>query len=184
MCWVGFKEDRHISKGDVKVFKMVLKEPQSWACLHDENVVQYFSPFYWGTYHIGETTRIEGIIPKIEKRKNCFGDDYELYKITEGIHCYSMDCGFEEVSNDIRVYTTKNPPGWGGKDWSLTLNYYHKEDVKCKNSCTLTILECTIPVGVVYWENSKGEIVAERLRIDRESPLTKWHTTKYQNPSL
>lgn len=183
MCWVGFKEDRHISKGDVKVFKMVLKEPQSWACLHDENVVQYFSPFYWGTYHIGETTRIEGIIPKIEKRKNCFGDDYELYKITEGIHCYSMDCGFEEVSNDIRVYTTKNPPGWGGKDWSLTLNYYRKEDVKRKNSCTLTMLECTIPVGVVYWENSKGEIVAERLRIDRESPLTKWHTTKYQNPS-
>lgn len=183
MCWVGFKEDRHISKGDVKVFKMVLKEPQSWACLHDENVVQYFSPFYWGTYHVGETTRIEGIIPKIEKRKNCFGDDYELYKITEGIHCYSMDCGFEEVSNDIRVYTTKNPPGWGGKDWSLTLNYYHKKDVKRKNSCTLTILECTIPVGVVYWENSKGEIVAERLRIDRESPLTKWHTTKYQNPS-
>ena len=149
MCWVGFKDDRHISKGDVKVFKMVLKEPQSWACLHDENVVQYFSPFFWGTYHIGETTRIEGIIPKIEKRKNCFGDDYELYKITKGIHCYSMDCGFEEVSNDIRVYTTKNPPGWGGKDWSLTLNYYHKEDVKRKNSCTLTILECTIPVGVV-----------------------------------
>jgi hypothetical protein len=172
MCWVGLKEDRHISKGDVKVFKMVLREPKSWSWLHKEYQIQYFSPFYWGTYHIGETTRIEGIIPKIEKRKNCFGDDYDLYKITEGIHCYSMDCGFEEVSRDIRVYTTKNPPGWGGKDWSLTLNYYHKNDTKRENVCEIAMLECTIPAGTVYWENSKGEIVAERLRIEREIPIT------------
>ena len=144
MCWFGFAFNRKIAKEDITCKKVVN---------YDKAKDRYF-PYYRTsecTYGIGYTYSSPWLhLKKIGRKKNTKG----LYKICEGLHCYSYRKDFEYHKLDGIVTTV------GGREVRFTpLNKIHP--------IYPVVIECTIPKGTIYYENFDGEILTERLRFNR-----------------
>lgn len=149
MCWHGILENKKIATEDVKCYKIVLRfVDEPYLC---------FRPYF--RY---KNTPMEYEIGKTYHDKICL----EITKYTghvtihKGIHCYDSSvciCSFYgdygkqyEVSN-LLLCTTFSKIG----------TFFSRSD------CEAVLVECTIPKGTLYYVNDEGEIVTEKLIINK-----------------
>ena len=154
MCWFGYITDRHVAKEDMKVFKMLYREPDSFKNFDKDFVRTYKPPYYTGAYKLGEMREVNGLgIFPTPKPYDWYWSECEKlkkYKIEEGLHCYSLDkckCVWDA------------PYGRIINGMKGMIQHYPREDFKG----VLRKVLCVIPKGTVYWENQYGEIVTEKL---------------------
>jgi len=157
MCWFGYITDRHVVKEDMKVFKMLYREEDSWKNFDKDFVRTYKPPFYGGIYKLGEMREVNGL--GIFPTPNLYDySEYEKpkkYKIEEGLHCYSLEkCKRTWDALHVKIINKSN---LFAKE--IILQTYPREGY---NIIVKTVL-CIIPKGTVYWENQYGEIVTEKL---------------------
>lgn len=134
------------------------------------------------------TTRDGGILPyymsgvtdlRYEKGKTYHQEHplkIVLGKIYAGYHSYSAKKCHYEVNIENHFYRmTKGPFGipkaipsrvsvYGPKNIELDLYKVHNVFQHYFSGCA--ILDCVIPKGTVYYENTRGEIVSEVIRVD------------------
>ena len=157
MCWYGHWKNEHIAKDDIRVFKILYREPKNWAWLNPKYVITYTPPFFHAYYEIGKE-KSETIIPR----------ELEIYSlfqlsIERGIHCYSREnCKWKYEAPNINVYYGTDRLASYRNEKGL----HNTADFK-----TVVVMQCVIPAGTRYWENDKGEIVTEKIIPEREL----WH---------
>jgi hypothetical protein len=145
MCWHGKLENRKIATEDLKCYKIVLKfsyEP-------------FFRPYYRCNkspiiYEVGKT--YYGVICPAKVI-----EDTDLITIHEGIHCYDLSvliCKFYKDKYEVKYLL---PHGV-----FLNLGTFSS-----RTYCKAVLMECTIPKGTIYYMNDKGEIVTEKLIINK-----------------
>ena len=157
MCWYGHWKNEHIAKDDIRVFKILYREPKNWGWLNPKYVITYTPPFFHAYYEI-DKEKSETIIP----REGGIYSSFQL-SIERGIHCYSCEnCKWIEEAPNINVYC-------GNSRLASYRNEKGHHDIP--NLKTVVVMQCVIPAGTRYWENDKGEIVTEKIIPEREL----WH---------
>lgn len=172
MCWEATSIESkimHSAKDDMSVYKIGF-----YSSKLDGAVPYYMYHVFNRAYKEGETYSLRDKLTSITRvqKKNC-----ERVIINEGFHSYnpkktytkwSKICCYNEFSEQISDF------------YIMCVEYkYNIDDRECvgmldtyspKTHC-LMLLECTIPKGTHYYENEKGEIVSEKIRIDKIKPL-------------
>ena len=152
MCWNGKVDDWHIVKGSKKVYKVLSRKPKSWAWYDKDFVIKYRSPFmgFWYLKDKEYSKKIEVY------HKMPLSDKIEIYS---GIHAYSMEnCKIVRQPYYIEMLTVVDSSG-------NTITRYNNTVYELEQT---VVVECTIPEGTTYYENERGEIVTEKLIINRE----------------
>ena len=145
MCWNGILKNRKIATEDLKCYKIVSKF----------NYEPFFRPYFRCNdspmiYEVGKT-----YYSKICPTKAM--EDTGLITIHEGIHCYDLSvhiCKFHRDKYEVRYLL---PYGEFLKIGAFSSRTY----------CKAVLMECTIPKGTLYYMNDKGEIVTEKLIINK-----------------
>lgn len=144
MCWIGNESDIKVAKEDVKVVKLFYANMKTWAALDRKFVRKLYSAVYWSEYRAGEEYHAY-IDPHVYTDK---------VVINQGIHSYSYDTVFGRTEkNTLKAYTKAGFP---------IFSYYPRREC---GSTSWVVYTCIIPAGTVYYENKRGEIVSERLKI-------------------
>ena len=143
MCWHGILKNRKIATEDLKCYKIVLKF----------NYEPFFRPYFRCNdspmiYEVGET-----YYGKICPSKAM--EDTDLITIHEGIHCY--DLSVHIFYKDKYEVSYLLPCGIFLKIGTFL----------SRTDCKAVLVECTIPKGTLYYINDKGEIVTEKLIINK-----------------
>lgn len=129
--------------------------------LYKKDCNTYEAPFYYKAYKLGEkygvfnisVTEYPGYASMITLIKD------KRVKITYGIHCYSSKkCHMQRKTSAMSCV--------GQSGVQLEWFEFYKHDGWSK--MPVKVLECVIPAGSEYWENSEGEIVTNCLIISRE----------------
>ena len=157
MCWYGHWKNEHIAKDDIRVFKILYREPKNGPWISPKYLITYTPPFFYAHYEIGKE-KSETIIPRE-------GGNYSSFQLSigKGIHCYSRDnCKWKYEAPNITVY-------YGTDRLASYRNLKGCYDIP--NLKTVAVMQCVIPAGTRYWENDKGEIVTEKIIPEREL----WH---------
>lgn len=154
MCWIGKRTDKRIAENDIKAYKVVL------LYTLDENVLM--SPRKFFQYTEGKTytaSIFEFRSPTVDR-----------IKIDYGLHCYSNKCKFirydESLSKDIDCTIHVELEREQSMLDSGAVHYYSKDAYY-----NPVVVECTIPKGTKYYRNYAGEIVTEKLRINKVTQL-------------
>ena len=150
MCWKSYKTFDAVpktvkDKKGKKVFKFAVLNKDSRV------IRSYFMPKDTFCYKVGETTEEE--IGKVEDY-GCYNS--KNYSISEGLYSYDKEKCYAKTTytKNMAVYTFKG----------VMLGYYASHPRRCRH---LVLLECTIPYGATYYENEYGEIVSNKLKVDK-----------------
>lgn len=156
MCWNGKVDDWHITKTPKKVYKVLERKPKSWAWYDKDFVLKYRSPFMGFMY-----LKDKEYSKKIEVyHKIPLSDEIEIYR---GIHAYSMEnCKLVRQPYCIEMLTVVDSSG------NAIIRYNNTTYGPTNELEETVVVECTIPEGTTYYENERGEIVTEKLIINRE----------------
>ena len=141
MCWIGFKRNKWVADKDIHCKKVIG---------YDEKVGVYRPwimrslPFF---YEIGQmyATKLE------IKTKKCGphfspSEDRHFLEIMTGLHCYA---------NSLKVYKHH--------DYSMIVgNNLFTGD---QHTLRPVLVDCIIPRGATYYENERGEIVTNKLKL-------------------
>ena len=149
MCWIGKISDKRIAKKDMIVHKVLMK-------FDDGESVTYSSPYQHSKYKLGKQYETK-ICP------HTFGSKPEegLIWISFGLHCYSTDCWHTRANGGYKEE----------KPYMIVINFKKEgEFITYRKYCDgyPTLMKAVIPAGTTYYENKKGEIVAEKLIIKEE----------------
>lgn len=140
MCWISkeINGTEKVANEDVFVFKMLIDTSHRRPNTLLSPICRYF-------YSIGEDY---SILDKIKVKWSTYD---KVYFINEGFHSYSTDC-----------YVTKRLDGSSiveNQVGEVIGRYPYIE------SYNFVIVSCIIPKGTTYYENERGEIVSEQIRI-------------------
>ena len=142
MCWRPLRKRellRHVALKNIHVFKVAklvdTKEKRVDLGVSELGIYSYYNLF---KYNIGQLYKV-----KI-KTNDLLGD----FTISEGLHSYSKKNKI--VLNDYRCRVLN------GSDKGKSIDSF------CFNK-NLVVLDCIIPRGSVYYKNSDGEIVSNKL---------------------
>ena len=136
MCWVGYMKDRRCALEDVTVYKILEKRYS-----HGDHFDGLFSPVRRVKYKIGETYEPNFAVRPQYDYKN------DSCSIGIGLHCYSED-------NQIVVSNYGDITVIGGTRYG-----------RFGDAIIPIIVRCIIPKGTIYYINSRGEIVTEKLTL-------------------
>ena len=171
MSWLGRITDKHIAKKDIKVFKVLYGEEKTWKVLDENYKAVYVPPYYYGAYTLGV---LKETIMGIQR----FGHLQETCSINQGFHSYSLEkCRWKknEGETQLRILTKRKDFGSFYLAERVLQTYYLERPsavFNCKHLTTNTvyakIMECIIPAGSTYWENSEGQIVSDKIIINKE----------------
>lgn len=142
MCWTGNNKS-NIAKEDITCYK-ILKRIESRSGLTSE---YYDFVYKFGTLY--------------ETKMMAIGSPFyfNIIEINEGFHSYDKNVvvGFNQFKEYSRVNVFS-----GSKLFSHDFS----------GACKPVLVECTIPNGSIYYENKYGEIVSNKIIINREID---WH---------
>lgn len=140
MCWMTKKPviAKKIAEENLFVFKMLIDTS-------NRRPNTLLSPIYRHFYSIGEEYSIRN------KLKMLWASRDQVYFISEGIHSYSTDCCVTKQSDGSTI--VKDQTG------EIIGRYPYIE------SYDFVIVSCIIPEGTTYYENERGQIVSERIKI-------------------
>ena len=154
MCWTTYKEElatpRTADKG-IKVFKVC--RPTD-----DPNCAEPYYFNHYGDYKVGKTYFIYAdVFVRQIKQPNL----QTYYEIDRGYHSYNPEKINVSVDESATTFLRN-----GAMNYSITCNdngayidyFFLKRN--------LVKVDCTIPKGATYYENEKGEIVSNSIRID------------------
>ena len=150
MCWHGILKNRKIATEDLKCYKIVSKF----------NYEPFFRPYFRCNdspmiYEVGKT-----YYGKICPEKVAGGAN--LIAIHEGIHCYDLSVHIFH-RDKYEVYRDKYEV-----NYLLPCGIFLKLGIfSSRTDCKAVLMECTIPKGTLYYMNDKGEIVTEKLIINK-----------------
>ena len=142
MCWMTNRKE-HAKKlkadCDLKVFKVVLATDRNTA-----------KPYFFNNPAIEyqKNKTYTGKVIKLQKSKSSM---WFKYYIMNGFHSYDikkLQPVRPSYSDSILVQDSDEN----------VLEFYHEEGA--------IVMECTIPKGTTYYENEKGEIVSDSIRVD------------------
>ena len=147
MCWIGLTINKKIATKDIKCKKIIVYVKNGrYSC---------YAPYYFTTDMIYE-------IGKGYSRNICAKplNDFSTYtRITNGLHSYSEECTAILRMDGGIIIKTKTTE-------KVVFTKVHSE---CSSSGYMepVLVECTIPKGSTYYENKYGEIVSDRLKINK-----------------
>ena len=88
----------------------------------------------------------------------------ETYTILNDTHfrrpLYTHFDGFHSYTKDVKIIK------YGDKLKAISPNRQEILDSFGDNNCNTVIMECTIPEGARYYQNSSGEVVSDKIKID------------------
>ena len=158
MCWTGNVYDRHIAESPKRVFKVLERKNRFWSSFDSNYVLQYHS------YHMGLV-----YVPGKEYYRELYAS-FRMYvssirvDITGGLRSYSFDkCCIlfgHNSSRDIDLLVVG--------DSGIEIDRYLRKTDHHFEARDTVVVECTIPAGAVYFENEMGEIISNRLIINKE----------------
>ena len=138
MCWEGKVSDRKIATRDIKTKKIVEFINGSYCAYFRRNF----------RYELGKT-----YTAKIKPYKQEPSDTHCI--IDTGLHSYAWDTKMTRITDgDIVVVCARECGIRMGRFYFLRNH--------------ILVMECTIPKGTVYYENEDGEIVSEKLIINKQ----------------
>ena len=142
MCWLGSDAEAkgRIADKDITVYKVMVKRRiinKGW---------ELFSPFKDMKYELYQ--RYESVIRPIKPLTTNI--------IEQGLHCYSEDC-YIASTNDSNMFVFHRYV-----DTTSLGSYYAFGDAQYPVLC-----EGVIPKGTKYYINDGGEIVTEKLILER-----------------
>lgn len=156
MCWTGYFGDKKIATADKKVFKVVK------AYIDVEGNVANLSSYYKKCFkwELGERTTTT-VRPHAhfawDRTKLNWSRDTPI-EIEYGIHSYDSQMTYiHRTPDNCIVVKTKNIFAENSED----VDYY--PIVPSSLGYRVAKMECIIPKGTTYYENSNGEIVSEVL---------------------
>jgi hypothetical protein len=133
MCWIGKNEPQYAST-DIKVFKLV----RVWK----KNMVvsAYHHDFKWELGKVYET----------DMSIKTSNDGYTV-EINRGFHCYDPEEVHLIIEGSMAVL------------WSTwkKLDEFSTRTTSC--DIDLAVMECVIPAGSTYYENTNGEMVTDKI---------------------
>lgn len=138
MCWISKEINRKVAEEDTFVFKMLIDTSHRQPNTLLSPICRYF-------YSIGENYSTLNRITVQWSRYE------QAYFINEGFHSYSTDCCVTGQLDGSSI--VKNQVG------DIIGRYPYMEGYD------FVIVSCIIPKGTTYYENEKGEVVSERIRI-------------------
>ncbi len=138
MCWEGKVSDRKIATRDIKTKKIVEFINGSYCGYFQRNF----------RYELGKT-----YTAKIKPYEQEPSDTYCM--IDAGLHSYAWDTKMTRSTYSDIVIICSRECG------ILSRRFYFFSN-------PILAMECTIPKGTVYYENKCGEIVSEKLIINKQ----------------
>lgn len=145
MCWIGSKFDERIANKDITVYKAVYRVKSS------KEKAKYLAPFnMWFEYEIGKTyfQPMDGVSIGVYS-----------YEIHNGLHCFSPEMWVERKF--IYGFTVSRYGNKSEKEHSWDFKIISPKKIP-------VIMKCTIPQGTKYYQNSVGEIVTEKLIVEKD----------------
>ena len=157
MCWFGnLKESKgKVASEDIFVYKVlnIFYSPIT------KNVSGFFSPYKNMPYKIGEIYTVNPYLiePKNVATPTDIAHRYGLHytptdithRIDYGLHCYNEECMVGKTAFDSLYIDQPN----GNFITGYASSHF----------CSPVLTKCKIPKGTKYYENSRGEIVTEKL---------------------
>jgi len=147
MCWQALNnrdKRERVSDEDITVFKVMRK-------IKDGMYSSYFMEY---PYSLGKIYEMNGL-------ESHEGEDGYM-TIEKGFHSYS--------SKECYIYLPYNSHGQiyiqKQRTWELSAVY--------DDTYNVCIIECTIPKGSKYYRNYYGEIVSDKIIINKEIPREEW----------
>lgn len=162
MCWYGNITDKKVAKTNIEVQKVLM--------MSDKDVDRFLSPYRYEVYTANEEKK-HAIVVMDDLLVNVVGESKEdLIRIDVGLHSYSRKCKIEKtqrksLSEDflMNFLTVYNKNYNGSKLFGGTHTYSDRIIYSLRRIPVM--VKAIIPKGTTYYENSKGEIVSEKLII-------------------
>lgn len=142
MCWRGQKRNMKIAKKDIHVYKILRR-------FENEGKARYKGPYMNFFYEIGRCYYTSLGITTFPYSSTI--------SIDEGYHSFSEDVYVKLLNCGLLTIYTKNSCG---TLFSVSLG------PGLLTMGTPVLVECTIPKGATYYENSDGEIVSNRIIVN------------------
>ena len=134
MCWQG-KNVPLIADKEINVFKLVL--------VNEDGVIT-------SVYHRNHIWKLGKIYTTSVKGTPIGNHEARVYK---GFHCYSVKDVFLELVDANKIIHVRHLFKNLDSFWRQDRTYgYH-----------VSVMECTIPKGALYYKNEYGEIVTDRI---------------------
>ena len=159
MCWHTRQESNAVKKvvtgTPLKVYKI------GYSCCYrcfEQPETEIFRSYYKAfKYRVGEVYSLDtDLDTELKIGKTRFLLPEKVWDVEEGYHAYSFSTELEIVIKDLTVVLKVLSSKKSVDTYSGWLDY--------KN---LVVATCTLPVGTEYYQNEFGEIVANKIRIDK-----------------
>lgn len=147
MCWIGKVGNKKIADRDILVYKILTKCGNTISA-------PYFNAF---TYKLGSEYSLD---KKIDATQYKFPSGVIYIYIHEGFHCFNEKCIVKrmETSSGHFVSVTTNNEDFYGKNLLRLAGTPQNEVI---------VVKCIIKKGTEYYENKAGEIVTEKLYLEK-----------------
>ena len=147
MCWTGRIEDKKIASHDVKCRKIIKMDM----------ITGKYVPFYLDhtmVYRMGGTYALT-----IQPRFSSLG-----VAVTLSVGNMAIERAFHAYSMKVKIVTnTGVGDGYKAELFDDPVSVIYPSQIDFEP----IVVECVIPKGTVYYENDRGEIASESLKIVR-----------------
>lgn len=144
MCWSGSNQSRKTAMKNIVCYKILKKDKKE-----DD---KYFSYYYDFQYKFGELYENSLYFYPMRHVR----DNESIIMINDGFHSYDYISIFEK----IRAFT--NTIGFAVFYKTINSGIYYKHNYM------LSLVECIIPKGSIYYENEYGLLVSDRIIVKKE----------------
>ena len=157
MCWLGKRSDKKVAKTNIGVQKVLM--------MRDKDVDRFLSPYIYEVYTANEEKKHTIVVRDdiVDELKE------DLIRIDIGLHSYSRECKIEKTQrkptpqNSTMNFLIVYPKNYKNKLFGGTHTYCQSIIYSLRRMPVM--VKAIIPKGTTYYENSRGEIVSEKLII-------------------
>jgi len=155
MCWYGKRSDKKVAKTNIEVQKVLM--------MCDKDVDRFLSPYRYEVYTANEEKKHAIVVRDdiVDESKE------EPIRIDIGLHSYSRKCKMRKPipkalqTNYLIVY----PKNYNYQSKLFGNTHTYSERIIYSLRRMPVMVKAIIPKGTTYYENSKGEIVSDKLII-------------------
>ena len=169
MCWLSREIPvKRIAEKDIPVFKIgqIVQ-----ADVDKKKVIPYFYP----DKTIGTVVHMKGYEEgKAYEEKNIsYGFLYGRFFIDRGLHSYSLD-NIRIKTNDIASKYRDKPTIQVMTHKTTLISNDVLRNGQCYDTNRIAVLLCTLPKGTTYYVNEVGEIVSDKIKVEKiiQNPFT------------
>ena len=158
MCWYGNITDKKVAKTNIEVQKVLM--------MSDKDVDRFLSPYRYEVYTANEEKK-----HTIEVRDDIVDEfNEDIIRIDVGLHSYSRECKIENIQRKplegdfVMRFLIVYPKNHDKSKLFGSIFSYPDRIIYSLHRIPVMV-KAIIPKGTTYYENSRGEIVSEKLII-------------------